>query len=173
MESHFVHRSLCSLSKNLNDTAQSGSSIRLGRTKQKGDVFQMKRVLVNPKETQPMYDAFHFSQANRVGDTIWVSGQVGVDSNLSPASGMAAQAQLAFEGLKRTLAETGALLEDVVELTTFHIDLRGEMDDFAKVKDEYFPRDYPAWTAVGVTQLALPELRVEVRAVAIAGSSKD
>jgi enamine deaminase RidA (YjgF/YER057c/UK114 family) len=133
----------------------------------------MKRVLINPKETQPMYDSFHFSQANRVGDTIWVSGQVGVDDNLTPASGMAAQAQLAFEGLKRTLAAAGASLDDVVELMTFHIDLRGEMEAFAKVKDEYFPRDYPAWTAVGVTQLALPELRVEIRAVAIAGSGRD
>ena len=133
----------------------------------------MKRVIVNPKESQPMYDAFHFSQANRVGDTIWVSGQVGVDANLSPASGMVAQAQLAFEGLKRTLAAAGASLDDVVELMTFHIDLRGEMEAFAKVKDEYFPRDYPAWTAVGVTQLALPELRVEIRAVAIAGSGRD
>ena len=133
----------------------------------------MKRVLVNPRETQPMYDAYHFSQANRVGDTIWVSGQVGIDDKLSPASGIAAQAQLAFEGLKRTLAASGASLDDVVELMTFHIDLRGEMEAFAKVKDEYFPRDYPAWTAVGVTQLALPELRVEIRAVAIAGSGKD
>jgi len=133
----------------------------------------MKRTLVNPKETQPMYDNFHFSQANRVGDTIWVSGQVGIDDAMTPASGMAAQARLAFAGLERTLAAAGATLGDVVELTTFHIDLRGELEEFAKVKDEYLPRDYPAWTAVGVTQLALPELRVEVRAVAVAGSHKD
>ena len=133
----------------------------------------MKRVLINPKETRAMYDGFHFSQANRVGDTVWVSGQVGIDDQLTPAAGMAAQARLAFEGLKRTLAAAGATLEDVVELTTFHIDLRGEMEQFAKVKDEYLPRNYPAWTAVGVTQLALPELRVEIRAVAVAGSSND
>ena len=133
----------------------------------------MKRVLINPKETQSMYDGFHFSQANRVGDTIWVSGQVGVDDKLTPATGMAAQIRLAFEGLKRSLAAAGATMDDVVELTTFHIDLRGELDEFAMVKDEYLPRNYPAWTAVGVTQLALPELRVEIRAVAVAGSSKD
>jgi enamine deaminase RidA (YjgF/YER057c/UK114 family) len=132
----------------------------------------MKRVLINPEETQPLYDGFHFSQANRVGDTIWVSGQVGIDDNLTPASGMAAQARLAFEGLERTLAAAGATLDDVVELTTFHIDLRGEMEQFTKVKDDYLPRNYPVWTAVGVTQLALPELRVEIRAVAVAGSSK-
>ena len=133
----------------------------------------MKRVLINPKNTQPMYDSFHFSQANRVGDTIWVSGQVGVDDNLAPATGIAAQARLAFEGLKRTLAAAGASLGDIVELTTFHLDLRGELEQFTKVKDEYIPRDYPAWTAVGVSQLALPELRVEIRAVAVAGSSNE
>jgi len=85
---------------------------------------------------------------------------------------MAAQAHLAFEGLKRTLAAAGATLEDVVELTTFHIDVPGEVEQFTKMKDEYLERNYPAWTAVGVTQLALPGFRVEIRAVAVAGSSK-
>jgi hypothetical protein len=33
----------------------------------------VKRLLANPTEAQPMYDNFHFSQANRVGDTIRVS----------------------------------------------------------------------------------------------------
>ena len=47
---------------------------------------------------------------------------------------------------------------------TFHTDLRGEKQAFALVKDEYFPDRYPSWTAVGVTQLALPELCVEIRA---------
>jgi enamine deaminase RidA (YjgF/YER057c/UK114 family) len=94
----------------------------------------MKRVLTNPRKTQPLYDNFHFSQANRVGDTIWVSGQVGVDDKLRPASGMVAQARLAFEGLKRTLSAAGATLEDVVELTTFHLDFGGEMEHFTKVR---------------------------------------
>jgi enamine deaminase RidA (YjgF/YER057c/UK114 family) len=44
-------------------------------------------MLINPKETQPLYESFHFSQANQVGDTIWVSGQIGVDDKLTPASG--------------------------------------------------------------------------------------
>lgn len=133
----------------------------------------MNRNLINPKETQPLYDHYHFSQAVRVGDTIWVSGQVGVDAQLAPAVGMAAQARLSFEGLKRTLEAAGATLADTVELTTFHLDLRGGMEEFGKVKDQFFPRNFPAWTAVGVTQLALPELLVEIRAVAVAGSAKE
>jgi enamine deaminase RidA (YjgF/YER057c/UK114 family) len=132
----------------------------------------MLRTLVNPKGTEALYANYHFSQAIRVGDTIWISGQVGVDADLTPAAGITAQAELAFGGLKRALQDAGATLADVVELTTFHLDLRREIEEFSTVKDRFFPRDFPAWTAVGVTQLALPELRVEVRAVAVAGSAK-
>jgi len=132
-----------------------------------------KRKIVVPKAAQAMYDRFHFAQATRVGDTIWVSGQVGLDANFRPGDGMAAQAELAFESLKAVLAEAGASLGDVVELTTFHIDLQGDMAAFSAVKDRYFPRDYPSWTAVGTTQLAVPGLLVEVRAVAVAGSAPD
>ncbi|WP_028923272.1 RidA family protein [Pseudonocardia acaciae] len=131
----------------------------------------MERQLVNPGPTLAIYDRLHYSQANRVGDLIWVSGQVGIDpATMTPGDGMPAQARLAFEGLKAVLAAAGATLADIVELTTFHTDLRGDVTEFATIKDEYLPDRYPAWTAVGVTQLALPELLVEVRAVAAAGS---
>jgi enamine deaminase RidA (YjgF/YER057c/UK114 family) len=91
---------------------------------------------------------------------------------MRPGEGMAEQARLAFEGLKAALDEAGATLADVVELMTFHTDLRGDMAAFAPVKDSYFPDRYPSWTAVGVTQLAMPEFLVEIRAVAIAGSDQ-
>ena len=41
----------------------------------------MKRVLIKPKETQQMYDGFHFSQANRVGDKIWIQGKSASTTN--------------------------------------------------------------------------------------------
>ncbi|MCA8256874.1 RidA family protein [Burkholderia sp. AU31624] len=132
-----------------------------------------KRQSIVPSAFQPWYDAYHFSPATRVGDTIWVSGQVGLDAQMQPADGVQAQARIAFESLKLILEEAGASLADVVELTTFHTDLQRETEGFATVKDEYFPTRYPSWTAVGVTQLALPGLCVEVRAVAVAGSGKD
>ena len=84
---------------------------------------------------------------------------------------MEEQARLAFEGIKATLEAAGATLEDVVELVTFHTDLRGEMDEFTRVKDAYFPANYPCWTAVGVTQLAAPEFKVEIRITAVRGSA--
>ena len=72
--------------------------------------------------------------------------------------------------MRSVLEAAGATLADVVELMTFHTDLRGEMAAFSKVKDAFFTERYPSWTAVGVTELALPELLVEIRAVAVAGS---
>ena len=131
----------------------------------------MKRQIINTPATQAMYDTFHFAQATRAGDTIWVSGQTGIDpATMTPADGAEAQARLAFDGVKTVLQAAGATMDDIVELTTFHTDLRGDMKSFATVKDEYLPDRYPSWTAVGVTQLALPELLVEIRAVAVAGS---
>lgn len=131
---------------------------------------QAKRQPINPPGTEAMYDAFHFSQATRVGDIIWVSGQVGIDSTMTPGKDMAEQASLAFGNIKAILEAAGATMADVVEIMTFHTDLREEMDAFAAVKDAFLPDRYPSWSAVGVTQLAMPELKIEVRAVAIVGS---
>ncbi|MFJ7905727.1 RidA family protein [Kitasatospora sp. NPDC096204] len=134
----------------------------------------MKRQLINPPPTQAIYEALHFSQATRVGDLVWVSGQVGIDTaTLTPADGVEAQTRLAFEGVKSALRGAGASLADIVELSTFHTDLRGDMEVFSRVKDEYLPELYPSWTAVGVSQLALPELVVEIRVVAVVGSGGD
>jgi enamine deaminase RidA (YjgF/YER057c/UK114 family) len=130
----------------------------------------VKRTLINPGPTKFLYENYHFSQATRAGDIIWVSGQVGIDANMHPGKGLTEQARLAFTNLKTVLEAAGASLVDVVELLTFHIDLRGGSAEFGAVKDEFFTSDYPSWSAVGVTQLALPELLVEIRAVAVAGS---
>jgi len=130
----------------------------------------MRQRRFNPPALTRVASSGHFSSAVRVGNTIWVSGTVGVTPEGLPGEGMAAQARLAFENLRAVLEEAGATLADVVDLTTYHIALREEMRVFFRVKDEFFPTDFPAWTAVGVTQLAFPGLLVEIRAVAVAGS---
>lgn len=134
---------------------------------------QPRRQVVNPPGTQPIHDQLHFAQATRVGDLIWISGQVGIDARMRPGEGLTEQARLAFGNLRAALEAAGARLGDVVELTTFHLDLQGGSAAFGRVKDEFFPADYPSWTAVGVTQLAMPELLVEIRAVAVAGCAPD
>ncbi len=43
---------------------------------------------------------------------------------------------------------------------------------FSKVKAEYIPENYPAWTAVGVKELVMPQLLVEIKAIAVIGSGQ-
>lgn len=131
-----------------------------------------QRQLIIPKGMQPFYDMFHFAPATRVGNIIWVSGQVGLDPAMQPAEGMEAQARLAFASLKTVLEAAGAGLADVVELMTFHTELRADLPAFIQVKDEYFPDHYPSWSAVGVSELSLPQLCIEIRAVAVVGSGR-
>ncbi|OGP66957.1 MAG: hypothetical protein A2031_03655 [Deltaproteobacteria bacterium RBG_19FT_COMBO_43_11] len=130
-----------------------------------------QKILINPKGTEAVYSAMQFSQAVRSGDTVWISGQVGMDDKWQIGKGIEAQARLAFQNLQNIIREAGGSLDDIVELTTFHKSMAG-FKDFSKVKSEFFSKDYPAWTAVGVTELVLPDLLVEIRATAIIGSGK-
>jgi enamine deaminase RidA (YjgF/YER057c/UK114 family) len=128
-----------------------------------------KKVLINPPGTEEIYKRMKFSQAVRVGDMVWVSGQVGMDEKGAAGEGIEAQARLAFKNLEHVLAAAGAKLADVVELMSFHTsmsDIRG----FSKVKAEFIPENYPAWTAVEIKGLVMPQLLVEIKAVAVIGS---
>lgn len=130
-----------------------------------------KKVLINPPGTEEIYKRMKFSQAVRVGDTVWVSGQVGMDEKGSVGEGIDAQSRLAFRNLEHVLAEAGASMADVVELMTFHTsmeDIRG----FSKVKAEFIPENYPVWTAVEVKGLVMPQLLVEIKAMAVIGTGK-
>jgi enamine deaminase RidA (YjgF/YER057c/UK114 family) len=127
------------------------------------------RTLVNPPGSEQFYQTWQYSQAVRVGDILWLAGQLGVDSNGQTGRTIEEQTRLAFQNLARVLAEAGGSLADVVELVTYHL----AMDDLhtvAAVKAEFFTENYPAWTVVGVAALALPELLVEVKATAVIGS---
>jgi len=71
----------------------------------------------------------------------------------------------AFENVRTVLEKAGASFEDVVELTSFHVGLNAHMGIFMQVKDGYLKEPYPAWTAVGVAELAFGAL-VEVKVTA-------
>ena len=82
-----------------------------------------------------------------------------------------------FAQLKLHLEQAGATLEDVVELTSFHVasdhaDFRRRIEPMLKVHREVFRDHYPAWTAVGTTALFSADAPVELRAEAIIGSGR-
>jgi reactive intermediate/imine deaminase len=95
-----------------------------------------------------------YSQAVRVGNTIWVSGQIPLDPATKElvTGDIEAQTRRVFENLKIIVLASGASLDDVVKVNIFLVDLA----HFAlvnKVMAEYFRAPYPARAAVGVASL--------------------
>lgn len=94
-----------------------------------------------------------YSQAVCAGDTIYLSGQIGLDpQTMELAEGIEAQIHQVFRNLDSVARAAGGALSDAVKLTIYLVDL----DDFAKVNEimaEYFTEPYPARAAVGAAAL--------------------
>lgn len=109
-----------------------------------------------------------YSQAVRVGDTVYLSGQIGLDpQTMTMVDGIDAQIVRVFDNLKAVAEAAGGSLADVVKLNVFLTDLA----NFAKVNEimgQYFSQPYPARAAVGVKELPRGAL-VEADAVMFVG----
>jgi 2-iminobutanoate/2-iminopropanoate deaminase len=109
-----------------------------------------------------------FSTAVRAGDTVYLSGALGIDANGKLADGMDAQARLAMDNLGAGLKAAGLGWADVVKCTVMLDDMK-DWPAFNKVYVTYFPDGkYPARSAFGTDGLALGAL-VEVECIAYAG----
>lgn len=105
--------------------------------------------------------------AVRVDRLVFCAGQVGRDADLRVIEDPEAQFYQCWKNLRSVLAEAGCSFDDVVEMTTYHVDMRRNMDLFRRIKDEVFPRSSCAWTCIGVAELAVEGLLVEIKCVAL------
>ena len=115
--------------------------------------------------------AWGFSQAIRVGTLILLSGQIPTDGdgNLMFEGDIQGQTRQTFENMKAVLAAAGSSLDDLVEIVSYHTGI-ADLDAMNEVKVEYLKGNLPAWTAVGVSGLALPGQMIEIKVVALARS---
>lgn len=125
----------------------------------------MPRTVI-PAWMQPMYDTYHFSPAVIDGDHLRCSGMIGLRPDLTVSADLTEQFTQAFENLRGLLAEAGLTFADVTEMTTYHVGLAAHFDEFCAVKDAYLSAPYPAWTAVGISELASPGAAVEIQITA-------
>lgn len=125
-----------------------------------------KSDVVVPEGMEPVYDQFHFAPAVRTGNWLRCSGMLGTDERFAAIPEPEAQFAAAFENVKRVLEKAGLEFSDVVEMTTFHVGLQQHLATFLAVKDRYLAEPYPAWTAIGVVELAVPGALVEIRVTA-------
>jgi len=94
-----------------------------------------------------------YSQAVRCGDTVYLSGQIGLDpKSMQLVEGIDAQIERVFANLKAVAEAAGATLNHSVRVTIYLTDLA----NFAKVNEtmaKYFSEPYPARAAIGVASL--------------------
>ncbi len=94
-----------------------------------------------------------YSQAVKVGNTVYLSGQIGLDPvSMQMVEGIEAQIHRVFTNLKAVTEAAGGSMADIVKLNVFLTDL----SNFALVNTimaEYFTQPYPARAAVGVASL--------------------
>jgi len=109
-----------------------------------------------------------YSHAWKVGNTIYVAGQLATDASgkLVGANDMRAQARQAFENLAAVLEAAGASLADVVKTTVFITDMR-HRDAYSEVRQQFYKGDPPASTLVQVVALAEPGALIEIEAIAV------
>jgi reactive intermediate/imine deaminase len=109
-----------------------------------------------------------YSQAVRAGDTVYLSGQIGLDpASMQMVEGIENQIHRVFQNLQAVAEAAGGNLADVVKLNVFLTDL----GNFAKVNEimaQYCKEPYPARAAVGVASLPRGAL-IEADAVMVLG----
>ncbi len=94
-----------------------------------------------------------YSQAVRVGDTVYMSGQIGLDPvSMTLAEGFEAQAVQVFENLKSVAVAAGGSLADAVKLNLYLTDL-GNFAKLNEIMARYCSEPFPARAAVGVAAL--------------------
>jgi len=128
----------------------------------------MERTQVNPWSWQ---DQAGFSQAWRIDDgrsVIFVSGQAAISAEgevVAPGD-FEAQTRQTVENLRTVLEASGASLEAIVKLTVFLTDI-ANVRDYGRIKAKFIQGPQPASSAVGVSALALPEMMIEIEAIAV------
>jgi enamine deaminase RidA (YjgF/YER057c/UK114 family) len=119
--------------------------------------------VVMPAGWEKVYENWHYAAAVRDGDHLRCSGVIGVDRTGALSQDPEVQFRNAFERVAAVLAAAGLSFADVVEMTTHHVSLQQHWATFMKVRDAFVHAPYPAWTAVGVTELARPGALVEIK----------
>jgi len=107
-----------------------------------------------------------FSEAVRVGNMLYLSGQVGLDSSGKLADGgIATETRQTMENIKAALERHGSSLDRVIKCLVMLADMN-EWADMNAVYVTYFPNHLPARSAFGASGLALGA-RVEIECVAV------
>jgi 2-iminobutanoate/2-iminopropanoate deaminase len=108
----------------------------------------------------------HYTDAVRYGDLLFVSGVAPVDENfrLVGGSDVVAQARQIFLNMKKILDSAGTGFDKVLKVTVYLTDV-ADRTKINPVRQEFFGATRPASTLIGISELAIPGMKVEIEAV--------
>lgn len=126
-----------------------------------------RRTVVVSPPFAAFYQATHVPAARRVGNRLLVTGHTGDNLDGTYSDDVNAQLRQVFRNVEATLHEAGASWADVVVLTSYHVGLQAQAAALLEIAAEFLAEPYPAWTAVGVTELIDPPALVEISCEAV------
>lgn len=120
-----------------------------------------------PVATPGVHPAAGYSHATRVGNLLFVAGQIAKDKhgNLIGKGDIRAQAEQVFSNLRAILTGAGCQMEDIVKLTTYTVDITYRQP-IAEVRARYCSEYLPPNSFLVVSSLADPDFLLEIEAVA-------
>ncbi|WP_246789503.1 RidA family protein [Acetobacter nitrogenifigens] len=134
--------------------------------------MENKTVLRIPKDNPTFaasigsYEKYGYSPAVRAGGLLFIAGQVGRRPDGRIADTVAEQAELALQRTAEILRLEELTMADLVEVVSYHVDLKNNIEPFMEIKKKYTAKPYPAWSIIGVDALASPDLKIEIRSIA-------
>jgi len=126
----------------------------------------VSRKVVVPPIWREFFEQTGIPAAVWAGDTLHVTGHTGDGPDGSYPTDLEDQLRATFRNIELTLIEAGVGWSDVVEITAYHVGLLEQTELVLGVAAEFLDVPFPAWTAVGVTELYVPEALVEISCVA-------
>jgi 2-iminobutanoate/2-iminopropanoate deaminase len=117
----------------------------------------------------PWEKEYGYAQAVKVGDTIYISGQVSHDDNgnIVGTGDMEAQMRQAYANIKKVLVQFGSNMDNIVDEILFVTDMNTAFAAAVKCRQEIFSgTPVVASTIIQIQRLAFPELMIEIRCVA-------
>jgi reactive intermediate/imine deaminase len=108
----------------------------------------------------------HYCDAVRFGNLLFISGVPPTDAkgNVVGGADVAAQARQVFVNMKAVLDAAGAGFADILKVTVYLLDVN-DRSKINPVRKEFFGAARPASTLIGVRELAIPGMKVEIEAV--------
>ncbi|MBV7266164.1 Rid family hydrolase [Erythrobacter ani] len=124
----------------------------------------IQTIMPEDEQARAFLEQFGFSQAAIHGDTVYLSGVI----LGPPPEGQTSEDAYArsLEAIGEILKRAGSSWDDVIDITTYHVDIDQSLPALAAAKNRFVKAPFPAWTAIDIDRLFTPDGELEIKVTA-------